>query len=207
MRGYRGSVDVCDETDFGFGWIAPEPALMQRCSHALVDEGAVWVIDPVDVPGLDERIRALGRPAGVLQLLDRHGRNCAAVAARLEVPLHVVPFARVAGAPFEPVPIVRNRFWREVALWWPERRVLVCADAVGSGPFFRGPDERLGVHPFLRLVPPRRLRGLDPLHVLCGHGPDVHGEEATPALREALATARRRLPAHLLRVARLSFRR
>ena len=52
---------------------------------------------------------------------------------------------------------------------------------------------------FLRLKPPRRaFAGLDPLHVLCGHGQGGHGEGVPEAVRQALATPRRRLPQALL---------
>jgi hypothetical protein len=182
----------CDETEWGFGWIQAER--LARCSHALRAEGRVWVFDPVDSPGVEERIRGLGEPAGVIQLLDRHGRDSAALAERLGVPRHETPFDGVPGAPFDPVAIVRHRFWREVALWWPEERVLICADALGTVGYFVAPGERLGVHPLLRLVPPRALSRFAPRHVLCGHGEGVHGDETASALAEALATARRRLP-------------
>ena len=51
---------------------------MARASHALATEGAVWVVDPVDWPEAIDRALTLGRPAAVLQLLDRHNRDCAA---------------------------------------------------------------------------------------------------------------------------------
>ena len=87
------------------------------------------------------------------------------------------------------------RFWREIALWFPEERVLVCGDALGSLGYFRARGEPFGVHPFLRLAPPRRaLGGLEPEHILFGHGEGFHGAEAGSALSEALATARKRLP-------------
>ena len=106
-------------------------------------------------------MRALGEPAGVIQLLDRHERDCAAFARRLGVPHHVVPFEDVG--PFEAMPVVRRSRWREVALWWPERRVLVCADALGTVPhYFALGGERLGVHPLLRLTPPRSSGGSSP---------------------------------------------
>jgi hypothetical protein len=148
---------------------------------------------------LDERIRGVGDPAGVVQLLDRHERDCATVADRLGVPLHVTPFTGVPGSPFVVLPVVRNRFWREIALWFPEARILVCADALGSVGYFRAKGEPFGVHPLLRLFPPRRaLAGVEPEHILFGHGEGVHGPEAAPALREALATSRKRLPRALL---------
>jgi hypothetical protein len=189
-------VRFCDETDWGFGWLQDE--WLARCSHALCAEGRVWIFDPVDSPGVEERIRALGRPAGVIQLLDRHRRDSSALAERLGVPHHGTPFDGVPGAPFDPVAIVRHRLWREVALWWPKEQVLVCGDVLGTVGHFVAPGELLGVHPLLRLVPPRSLSRFAPRHVLGGHGAGVHGDEAAPALEEALATARRRLPAALI---------
>ena len=183
---------LCDETEWGFGWLQEER--LQRTSHALRAEGRVWLFDPVDSPGVEERIRALGEPAGVIQLLDRHRRDCAALAGRLGVPLHETPFDGVPGAPFDPVPIVQRRLWREVALWWPEEKVLLCGDALGTVRYFVAPGELLGVHPLLRVTPPKALSRFAPRHVLCGHGEGPHGDEAAPALAEALATARRRLP-------------
>lgn len=190
------NVRFCDETEWGIGWIADEPALLQRCSHALVHDGKVWLVDVVDGDGVEERIRALGEPAGVVQLLDRHRRDCAALALRLKVPLHVTPFEVVPGSPFRPLRIVRTRLWTEIALWWPERRVLTCGDALGTASYFLAPNERLGVHPFLRLVPPSPLGGLEPRHILVGHGEGIH-EDAGAALDDALATSGRRIPTWL----------
>ncbi len=182
----------CDEQDFGFGWI-DEGGTVPRTSHALVAEGGVWLIDPVAWPDAVERARTLGEVRGVLQLLDRHGRDSRRLAGELGTPHYVVPTERIDGAPFEFLPVARG-VWREVALWWPERRVLVCADAVGTLGYFRAPGERIGLHPLLRLWPPRSLRRVYPRHVLTGHGEGVY-EDATPALHAALQTARRRLPA------------
>lgn len=197
-------VRFCDETDFGFGWIAPEPTIMQRASHALRTEGRVWLVDPVDGEQVEEYVRALGEPAGVLQLLDRHERDGPALAGRLGVQLHRLPSEGVPGAPFELLPVVARRRWKELALWWPERRVLVCADALGTAPYFLAPGESLAVHPLLRATPPRHLRdslssrGLTPVHVLCGHGEGIHGDGAALALEEALASARRRIPRYVI---------
>jgi hypothetical protein len=168
---------------------------MHRCSHALVVDGRVWLIEPVDGEDIEERVRAAGSPAGVIQLLDRHNRDCAALAERLGVRLHVLP--REAVGPFSFIPVVPTRFWHEVALWWPERRVLVCADVLGTAPYFLSGRERLAVHPFLRLVPPRKqLGGLQPEVILCGHGAGVF-DDADAALREALSSSRRRIPGQI----------
>jgi len=179
----------CDEFGAGFGWIVDE--FMERCSHALVDDGRVWVIDPVEGDGVEERIRAAGTPAGVIQLLDRHNRDCAALAAQLGVRHHVVPHGSLG--PFSFVDVRDSRSWKEVALWWPGRRVLVCGDALGTAPYYRSGAERLAVHPLLRLRPPRQLGALLPDVILCGHGEGLL-EEAGTALREALSTSLRRIP-------------
>jgi hypothetical protein len=175
---------------------------MQRASHALADGGRVWLVDPVDVDGLDGRIGALGEPAGVICLLDRHGRDSAALTARYRVELLQHPEeGPIDGTPFASVRLVSLPGWRESALWWPERRVLVVADALGTARYFLAPGERLGVHPLLRLLPPGRLAAFDPEHVLCGHGEGVH-VGAGEALCEALATSRRRVPSWLVGLAR-----
>ena len=101
--------------------------------------------------------------------------------------------ASLPGTPFKFLPVLRNRWWQEVALWWPERRILVCADALGTIPFFRAGDEPVGVHPFLRLKPPRALVGLGVEHLLVGHGEGIHGEPAS-ARRGGAANGRRRIP-------------
>lgn len=183
----------CDEFENGVGWRVDE--FLRRTSHAVLSGGGVWLTDVVDGPGIDERIRALGEPAAVVQLLDRHGRDNAAVAKRLGVPLHATPLVDIPGAPFVVLPILRRKLWKEIALWFPEERILVCGDALGTVGYFVAGGEPVGVHPLLRLIPPRRaLGGLEPRHVLVGHGEGVHGDEATPALREALATSRRHIP-------------
>jgi hypothetical protein len=181
---------IVDELEFGFGWLE-RGSFMRRCSHALAVDGRVWVLDPVADDEALERARSLGEPAAVVQLLDRHNRDSVEVAQRLGVPLHVVPRTAPHGAPFEVVPLLANRFWREVALWFPALGTLVVAEAVGTAQFFRAPRERLGVSPPLRLFPPRRLLAFEPEHLLVGHGEGVH-EDATGALRDAITRARGR---------------
>ena len=193
-----GKLAICDQNDFGFGWIALEPALLQRASHALASGGRFWLVDPVVVPGLEVRLLELGEPAGVIQLVDRHPRDCAHLAERLQVPHHRLPFGGVPGSPFEVRKILSVPGWREVALWWDDERVLVCTEALGTVPYFRAGDEPLGVHPFLRLYQPRGLRDmarcLAPAHVLVGHGEGIHGAGAAAALRRAVQGARRAAP-------------
>jgi hypothetical protein len=202
------SFTLVDEWEGGFGWVQDE--FMRRASHALAVDGRVWLTDPVDDTELDdteleEHVRTLGEPAGVLQLFDHHGRGCAAWAERLRVPL-LRAWEGAGGAPFETLPVARLPFWREAALWEPRSRTLVCGDALGTADLFRASGETVAVHPLLRLVPPRVLASVEPERILVGHGPGVHAG-ATPALRHALANARRGLPDawwHALRAVRAS---
>jgi len=183
-------VKTYDEYEFGLSWVLEEA--MERTSHALVVDGRVWLIDPVAVDEALERALALGTPAGVLQLLDRHKRDCASLAARLGVPHLRVPDE---APPFDAIPVVRFPGWRETALWWPERRALVVAEVVaGSEIYTGGGAARVGMHPFLRLLPPGGLRAYEPEHLLMGHGPGLHGIEAAAELARAYARSRRDLP-------------
>lgn len=181
----------------GFSWIVDEP--MTRTSHALAAAGKVWLIDPVDWPDAIERARGLGEAAGVLQLLDRHNRDCAVLAERLGVPRLVAP-DEVPGSPFECIAVKRGKRWRETALWWPDSRTLVVAEAVGTNAFYTGGKRRVGVHLLLRLTPPNVLASYEPERMLVGHGEGVNGKAVTTCLREALAHSRRSLPRVLLRL-------
>ena len=186
-------IRFCDERGAeGFSWIDDEP--MTRTSHALADEGRVWLVDPVRYEPALERAQELGAIAAVLQLLDRHNRDCASVAAELGVPKVVTPDA-ITGSPFVPVAIRNSRRWRERALWWPARRTLVVAEAIGTNRFFRAGADLAGVHLLMRLSPPRAaLHEFEPDHLLVGHGEGLHGEDARVGLGRALAHARTGLP-------------
>jgi hypothetical protein len=182
---------VYDELPFGFSWF-PEESLT-RTAHALDTGDGVWLIDPVDVPEAIERATALGPPAGVIQLLDRHNRDCAALAARLGVPHLRLP-STVPGSPFEVIEVLRLPRWHELALWWPERRALVVAEAIGTNRVYALGDGPAGVHPLLRALPPGALRGYAPEHLLVGHGRGVHGPDAAAALERAYDRSRKDLP-------------
>ena len=119
---------------------------MQRACHAIVADEKVWFVDPVEVDDVVDRGAALGTPAGVLQLLDRHNRDCAAVADRLGIEILHVP-DEVPGSPFEAIPVVRLPGWKETALWWPETRALVVAEVVGTNPVANAGRGGVGMHP------------------------------------------------------------
>ena len=177
-----------DELPFAFGWINPRPGFLRRASHALALGGRVWLFDPTIVDGLDERVHALGEPAGVIQQFGRHGRRCAELAHRYGVPHRRL---ELGDAPFEAVRLSRA----ELAVWWPETRTLVVAEAVGTSVYYRTLGERVGVHPYLRFGrAPRELLAYEPEHLLVGHGAGIHGPGAAAELHRAVHQAGRRAP-------------
>jgi hypothetical protein len=186
------------EHELGLSWVMDEA--MERGSHAVVADGRVWLIDPVDDADALARVEELGAPAGVIQLLDRHNRDCSALAQRLGVPHHAVPEAPIAGAPFTVLKVIRNKLWREAALWWPERRALVVAEVLGTAPAFALGPGAVGIHPMVRMTPPGGLRGLDPEVLLVGHGEPVSGPSVAGDVDRAIAHARRDAPKFVLKL-------
>jgi hypothetical protein len=198
-----------EATDGGVGWIAYPEEAMRRASHALAADGDVWVIDPVDAAGIDGLLAEFGEVAGVVVLLDRHERDAGAIARRHDVAVHVPdPMGDIAGEVDAPVErfhgeladtgyrtrtVVDNFAWTEVALYDESRGVLVVPEAVGTTEYFLASGERLGVHPALRLTPPRKLARVEPERILVGHGAGVH-DDAAGALRNAVSGARGRTP-------------
>lgn len=195
-----------DEWDGGFGWIAYPQEEMQRASHALATDEGVWLIDPVDVPDLDDWLAEFGEVAGVVPLLERHTRDAAEVANRYDVPVYLpepLSSARqeidgrveifegtLPGTGYRTITLLDTPVWTEVALYDDESATLLVPESVGTAEFFRAPGERLGVHPARRLVPPTPLRGFVPERILVGHGEGIT-EDASGALREALSGSRR----------------
>jgi hypothetical protein len=174
----------------GLTWY--ETDAMARAAHALPTEAGVWLIDPFDDSAALAAAAELGPPAGVIQLLSRHNRDCAAIATRLGVTHHKLP-ARLPGTPFEIASVVDRPWWQELALWWPDRQTLVVSEAIGTIPLFTL-DRTAGVHPMLRMVPPRSALGrFHPERLLVGHGPalDSGGDSA---LHQALSASRSDLP-------------
>jgi hypothetical protein len=187
------------EHPLGLTWVVDDPLL--RASHALVHEGRVWLVDPVDAPEALERAAALGEPAGVLQLFMAHPRDGEAIASRLGVPLHVLPDV-LPDTPFSVLNLDLGP-WKERALWWPERKGLVVPESIGTATHYaigRGPA---GIHVMRRLVPPTRVKPFLPEHLLVGHGPPVHGSNASAATLDAINRSRRDLPLLVLHAPRL----
>src|SRR4051812_12848010 len=144
-----------DEHPFGISWVIDEPGA--RASHALKVDGRVYIIDPVEHAAALERIEVLGPVAAVVQLLDRHNRDCAAIAAKLGVPHLRMPEA-IPNTPLQAIRVVDLRRWREVALWWPRRDVLVVPEALGTSSIWTAGHGVVGLHPILRPLPPKADR-------------------------------------------------
>ncbi len=195
--------------DGSVGWIAYPDETMQRASHALETDEGLWLVDPVDADDLDELLAEFGEVAGVVVCLDRHKRDSAAVARRHNVSVHIPQWMSGVGskidAPIERVDgelgnsgyelfEIRNSSvppWQEAGLYNPENGTLVVPESVGTAEYFTVDGERLGVHPMLRMVPPRDVLGrYTPERVLVGHGAGVL-DDATAALKDALAGSKR----------------
>lgn len=211
----------------GLSWVAHPDEAMHRASHALAvgSDGSpaepgtapadvdLWVVDPVDARGLDDRLAERGTVAGVVVLSGYHRRDAAAIARRHDVRVQLPePLVGLADGLEAPVEVVEARLpdtgydvltvrswpgWREAALYAPDSGTLVTADSLVSQDAGTGPGERLAVAPYVRPWPPRDVfDGLDVERVLVGHGEPVL-EDAQAALETALANARRGLPAYL----------
>lgn len=183
----------------GLTWVERGGAV--RTAHALRSEGRVWLIDPFEDEAALEAVASLGTPAAVFQLLDRHNRDCGSIATRLGVPLLRLP-DRAADTPFAAIAILSRRGWKETALWWEQERALIVAEAIGTAPAF-ALGRRAGVHPLLRLTPPRsQLASYRPAMLLVGHGKTVESDGAG-ALDEALAHSRSDIPRLLITIPKL----
>jgi len=213
-RAGLGTFEPVDRFEGGVGWIAHPDEAMQRTGHALVDDGDVWLVDPVDAEGLDEYLADLGTVRGVVVLYNYHRRDASAIAARHDVPVLLpagmtaltdrdvaAPVRRVEGQLGDTGYFLRvvtaNRFWQEWALF--DGETLLVAESVGTAAYFLAPGERLGVSLARRPVPPgETLRDVDPDRVLCSHGEGVTAD-AAGELRRALDEARRTAPRMYLR--------
>lgn len=171
---------------------------MGRAAHAVRANDRVWLIDPFDDAAALAALAELGPPAGVIQLLDRHNRDCVKLASRLGVTHHRLPRS-LPETPFEVISVIARPWWKELALWWPGGHTLIVAEAIGTAPLF-ALGRAAGVHPMLRLRPPQgALSGLHPQRLLVGHGPALE-TGADDALRAALSASRADTPKLLVKL-------
>jgi hypothetical protein len=187
------------EHPLGLTWVVDDPLL--RASHALVHEGRVWIVDPVDVGDAVERAAALGEPAAVLRLFMAHPRDGAKVAKRLNIPELVLPDV-LPETPFSVLNLDLGP-WKERALWWPERNGMIVPESIGTATHYALGSGPAGTHFMRRLLPPTRLKPFRPEHLLVGHGSPIHGSEAGAALLDALDRSRRELPLAVLHAPRV----
>lgn len=185
------NVGIDDRLPWAISWTAREP--LERSCHALAHEGRVWLIDPFADEVALRAALGLGEIAAVVQLLDRHPRDCEELARRFEVPHLRLPDHLLPNSPFEVHRMVWKPGWRELCLWWEEHRALVVAEAVGASSYTAVGGRPLGVHPFLRVKPPGALRRFSPDILFPGHGAALHSG-ATQALQDALSRTRRDIP-------------
>ncbi|ESP88089.1 hypothetical protein, partial [Candidatus Halobonum tyrrellensis] len=179
-----------DRWDGGFGWVAHPDETLRRASHALATDDGVWLVDPLDAPGVDDRVAELGEVAGVAVCSSWHARDAGAFADRYGVPVSVpdhvgrvdarvdAPVERVSGrlpgteyrlVGWTPLPT-----WHEAMLYRASDGTLYVPEALGTAPTFRARGERLGVSAYARPFPPRGpLARVSPDRVLVGHGVGV----------------------------------
>jgi hypothetical protein len=189
-----------------FAWMLGLSDPASRASSAVVLDAGTVLVDPVDSAELTDRLAPLPNVVGVVTLLDRHQRDAAVLAERLGAP-RLIPRALggagVALPGVEERTVVERKRWHEALLWLPDRRLLLCAEVLGTAGFDLGRrSDRLGMHPISRLRPPRAaFAGITPSAIAVGHGPPLR-DGAAGALDHALRAARRELPLNWVRVAR-----
>lgn len=199
------SLREIDRWEGGAGWLAYPDEGMERASHALVDGDDVWLVDPVDADDLDEFLADLGEVAGVLVLLDRHKRDAATIATRHDVSVYRpswmdsidseinAPVTTLGGMLDETGYGVQKRInlpiWKEAMLYRPDDGTLLVPESIGTADFFCTAEERLGVHPVLRLTPPNELIDLSVDRLLVGHGPGIQ-EDVMATIKEAISESR-----------------
>jgi hypothetical protein len=195
-------------------WMAHPDETGQRGSHAIKTDEGVWVLDPLDAPGVEETIDELGDVAGIAVLSAYHARDADTFAHRYDVPVWIpewldrveervdAPIERYTLAPGQADQGFRTFScrpfpgWQEVFLYHEPTGTLAVADSLGTVPFALVGDERLGLSVFRRLQPPTQLSGLEPDRILVGHGSPVT-EDATDALETALENPRGTFPSAL----------
>lgn len=186
----------------------------RRASHAIVCENDVWLFDPLDAPGVRDRIADLGEVAGVAVLSNYHTRAAGEFAERYGVPVSVPTWMnrvqerveasvvryddKLNGTGFSvrrssPIP-----GWREGIAFRERDGTLYVPDVLGSAPVFTAGNERVGVYLLARVFPPRDVfAGVRPDRILFGHGAPIEND-AMDALADALSGTRRQFP-HALR--------
>jgi len=205
--------EIVDRWDDGVGWIAHPDETGRRASHLLVGSDGVWLVDPIDIPGLDEFVADYDELTGVVICSNYHARDADAIASRHDVPIYVPAWLSrldgrfsatverceraIGSSDFELLRYSPLPGYDEAIAYRQRDGTLYVPDALGTAPFYTADGERLACYGVIRLVPPRSFfEQFDPDRILVGHGEGVF-TDAEAALDDALAGARRRLPAAL----------
>lgn len=198
----RPSLSAITEWAGGFSWIADPDERAKRASHALSTESGVWVIDPVDSEGLDDRLGDLGPVAGVAVIQDRHTRDAEAIANRHDVNVSIPEWMELGqskldetaklltdglpGTNYDLQKLVDAEEWEEAILFGQKTNTLVVPEAVGTTQGFTPDGQPLGIHPGLDDAP-SGLDGFHPGRLLVGHGESIY-DSADEHLQAALGT-------------------
>jgi hypothetical protein len=204
-----------DRWSEGVGWLAHPTEDGKRASHAIKGDDGVWVIDPVDAPGIDALLDELGDVTGVAVLSSHHARDADTIATRHDVAVHIprwmdriaervdAPIEREDGIleslGFDVTRVNPLSIYRGAIAYRDTDGTLIVPDLLSSGSAYPVGDERIGVMLGIRPFPPRSVfRGFEPERILFGHGEGVF-ENATAALNDALDGSRKRFPLALVR--------
>ena len=165
-------------------------------AHALRADGRVWLVDPFEDPIALSAATELGSPAAVIQLLDRHNRDCGAIAQRLEVPLLRLP-EQIDDSPFVALATAAG------GTRWPcggGRARLMSPRRSAPCPRSRS-AAGVGVHPLLLAAPARGplYRSLAQRLLFLGHAPPLNPVQAA-AIRDALSGAVTDIPQLVLKL-------
>lgn len=215
VRDETAECRTVDGWDDGVGWMVHPDEEGKRTSHAIRGEnGGIWLVDPLNAPGVDDLLAELGEVVGVAVLSNWHARDAGAFARRHGVAVHLPEWmTRIE----ERVDATVERYsaeigdsglrvrrchplpgWHEAIAYRESDGTLYVPDVLGTAPLFTVGDERIGVYLLRRPFPPRNaFVDFDPERILVGHGEGVF-EGAAAALSDALAGARRRFPRGLL---------
>lgn len=213
-RSDNRTLRIVDEWADGFGWQVAPHETSQRTSHAIETADGLWLLDPLDAPGLDELLQRHGEVAGVAVCADYHSRDASTIASRHEVPVLIPTWCKRAArqlndAPFQQTETtlgeselrLRNVAplgWNEAAVWHPPSATLYIPDVLGTAAGSCAGQERVGLMLLERLRPPAdALLDLEPEYIRCGHGQGIE-QDATTAVRDAITNGRRRFPRALI---------
>lgn len=196
----RPTLEAITEWDGGISWFAHPEEDAMRGSHAIATESGVWVIDPLDAEGLDDRLSELGEVTGVVVIHDRHTRNAEVIADRHDVAVHAPEWMdltreklqkepelldeELPGTTYKIHQLINTEEWEEAILVDEAGNTMVVMETLGTLPGFCEGDDDIGLHPNLDQTPDG-LTDYQPERILVGHGESIY-EDGGAMLEAAL---------------------